>query len=425
LNLEGKHVIIDAFECDREFLNNKAYLEPLLLQVAKDTGMKVLHIYFHPFHPKGVTGMMVLATSHISIHTWPEEGYAAFDIYTCGEQDPIDQVESILKGIFSKRATIYHIARGVTKQGYFQEFQWAHPSTLSSREDGSGEANFENISDIIGLKEILNGEHRNVFNGKSEFQTIQVVEAPDLRMYLNGQLQFSSIDERIYHEALVHPALTLADSHEQILILGGGDGLALREILKYSDVKQVTLVDLDPLVVDAAKYVPTLASLNQYSLHDSRVTIHPQDAAAFLASNHSPYDVIIVDLPDPTSRIISDLYTIEFYSQLEHSLTDDGVFVSQANSLDQTPIVFWSIRKTIESAGFQTLSYHTNIPSFGDWGFHIGSKKSILWGDKKVQVPQRTLPSKLQNLAYFPPLMLVKKNSAIVNSKKHSILHKL
>ena len=71
MNFEGKHVIIDAFECDRDFLNDKAYLEPLLIQVAKDTGMKVLHSYFHPFYPQGVTGMMVLATSHISIHTWP------------------------------------------------------------------------------------------------------------------------------------------------------------------------------------------------------------------------------------------------------------------------------------------------------------------------------------------------------------------
>ena len=201
------------------------------------------------------------------------EGYAAFDIYTCGGQDPIDQVEFLLKGISSKRATIYHIARGVTKQGYFQVYQWAHPSTSStstSRDECSQGAHFENKSDIIGLKEILNGEHRKVFNGKSEFQTIQVVEAPDLRMYLNGQLQFSSIDERIYHEALVHPALTLAASREQILIFGGGDGLALREILKYSDVKHITLVDLDPLVLDAAKYVPTLVNLNQNSLHDSR-----------------------------------------------------------------------------------------------------------------------------------------------------------
>ena len=423
MNLEGKHIIIDAFECDIVFLNNKIHLELLLIQVAKDLGMQVLFTYFYPFHPQGVTGVMVLATSHISIHTWPEEGYAAIDIYTCGNQDPIDQVEALLKGISSKMAIIYHIFRGTTKSSYSQKHLWTRDSTSISREEDSDKSHFENEGDIIGLKEILNGHHHMILNKNSQFQNIQVVETSDLRMYLNGQLQFSSLDERIYHEAIVHPVFTLASSRENILILGGGDGLALREVLKYPDVKHITLVDLDPLVLDAAKHIPNMAYLNQYSLHDSRVSIHSEDAVTFLASNHFPYDVIIVDLPDPTSRIISDLYTIEFYSLLARSLTDDGIFVSQANSLDQTPIVFWSIGKTIESSGFQTLNYHIIVPSFGDWGFHIGARKPIVWGGKQVQVPNQSLPSNLQNLAHFHNRTLVEKNSAIVNSKKNSILH--
>jgi spermidine synthase len=133
--------------------------------------------------------------------------------------------------------------------------------------------------------------------------------------------------------------------------------------------------------------------------------------------------VIIVDLPDPTSKIISDLYTVEFYLLLKRSLEDDGVFVCQAHSLELTPVVYWSIGKTIEGAGFQTLSYHTLVPSFGDWGFHLGSKKPILWGEKQVRVPTRTLPAKLEYLAYFSPRMLEKKKLAIVNSRKNSILH--
>jgi S-adenosylmethionine decarboxylase proenzyme len=113
--MEGKHVIIDAFECNSSLLNNMTYLEQLLTKAAQDADMEVLYSYFHQFHPQGITGVLVLSTSHISIHTWPEEGYASLDFYTCGEKDPMDQVESLLKGLSSKRAMIYSISRGVTQ----------------------------------------------------------------------------------------------------------------------------------------------------------------------------------------------------------------------------------------------------------------------------------------------------------------------
>ena len=416
MNTDGKHIIIDAFDCNRDFLNNKNHLENLMLQVAKSLEIKVLSSFFYPFQPQGVTGMLALASSHMSIHTWPENGYASLDIYTCGERNPLEQAEFLLRGISAKKARIYSLSRGDTIPGNFQEYQWLYSSDRN-------ETDLEKKLDDIGLNAILNGEHRKVFTGNSALHHIQVIEAPDLRMYLNGQLQFSSLDERIYHEALVHPALTLASSKEHILILGGGDGLALREILKYSDVHHVTLVDADPLVLDAAKYVPNLVRLNQHSLHNPRVTILQQDAAAFLLSNRFYYDAIIVDLPDPTTQILSNLYTVEFYSLLKRSLTDDGLFVCQAHSLELTPLVYWSIGKTIESAGFQTLSYHMIVPSFGDWGFHIASKKPIVWGNQQVQVPTQTLPTKLESLSYFTPHMLEKKKLAIVNSMKNSILH--
>jgi S-adenosylmethionine decarboxylase proenzyme len=121
--VEGKHIIIDAFECDSSLLNNMTYLEQLLAKVAQDAGMEVLYSYFHQFNPQGITGMLILSTSHISIHTWPEEGYASIDFYTCGEQDSMDQVESLVKGLSSKRAMIYSISRGVTQ-----------PQLISSKE---------------------------------------------------------------------------------------------------------------------------------------------------------------------------------------------------------------------------------------------------------------------------------------------------
>ncbi|BDG35791.1 S-adenosylmethionine decarboxylase proenzyme, prokaryotic class 1B [Parageobacillus caldoxylosilyticus] len=115
MNVEGKHIIIDAFDCDSSLLNNMTHLEQLLTKTAQDAGMEVLYSYFYQFNPQGITGMLILSTSHISIHTWPEEGYASLDFYTCGKQDPMDQVESLLKGLSSKRAMVYSLFRGVTQ----------------------------------------------------------------------------------------------------------------------------------------------------------------------------------------------------------------------------------------------------------------------------------------------------------------------
>jgi spermidine synthase len=269
--------------------------------------------------------------------------------------------------------------------------------------------------DQEGLQELLNVKHQTLFHEKSDYQHIHLIEATDVRLYVNQQLQFSSLDERIYHESLVHPAFTFTPKHDHILILGGGDGLALREVLKYKDVKQVDLVDLDPVVLYAAQNIPALTELNHDSFYDSRVSIHCKDAIAFLKENQSIYDVVIIDFPDPTDKTISVLYTNELYISIKNFLTKDGVLVCQANSPRDTPIVFWSIAKTIENAGLHTISYHTNVPSFGDWGFHLASNRTLVWNDNHVSVPHRTLPANLKQLASFRHSILQQKKLAVVN----------
>ncbi|MFC3884185.1 spermidine synthase [Bacillus songklensis] len=276
--------------------------------------------------------------------------------------------------------------------------------------------------DQEGLQELLNLKHHTLFHEKSDYQDIHLIEATDVRLYLNHQLQFSSLDERFYHEALVHPAFTFTPKHDHVLILGGGDGLALREVLKYKDVKHVNLVDLDPVVLYAAQNIPALTELNHDSFCDSRVTIHCKDALVFLKEDQSRYDVVIIDFPDPTDKSISSLYTNELYLFLKDFLTKDGIFVCQATSPRDTPVVFWSIAKTIESAGFHTISYHTNIPSFGDWGFHIASNRTLIWNHNHVLVPHRTLPANLKKLASFRHSILQQKKFAVVNFLNSPVL---
>ena len=198
----------------------------------------------------------------------------------------------------------------------------------------------------------------------------------DLRLFLNGDLQFSSIDEYRYHEALVHPAM--AGRRENVLILGGGDGLGLREVLRYRDVRQVTLVELDPEMIRLARTYRELAELNRHAFDDPRVRVVNEDAFTWLrrraAREAAGFDAVIVDFPDPDDVSTAKLYSQEFYGMLRRALAPGGRAVVQSGSPFFAPRSFWCIRKTIEAAGLATTPYHLDVPSFGDWGFVLAAE---------------------------------------------------
>ena len=148
---------------------------------------------------------------------------------------------------------------------------------------------------------------------QSRFQRVVLTRrADDLRLYLDGNLQFSSVDEYRYHEALVHPAMASVRRPERILLLGAGDGLALREILRWPSVRSVTLVELDPLILDIARRHPRLLALNQGSLTDPRVTVLTGDAFAYTRRLDDSFDVVIADFPDPDQAAVARLYSVGF-----------------------------------------------------------------------------------------------------------------
>ncbi len=259
-----------------------------------------------------------------------------------------------------------------------------------------------------------------VYQTTTQYQHLVLTETADARcgkeyrLYINGNTQFSSCDEMIYHENLVHPAMHLAAANDNILVLGGGDGLALRDVLTYAP-KRVMLVDLDPEMVELAKTNEYLRVLNRDAFADARVltpetvgavtqdgglftevlletgAIDPEtgkpevervadvrrmhiDAGKFLEIFPGQYDVVIVDLPDPNSVEISRLYTRGFYQQLYRRLAPGGVTVVQSTSPIHAPEVYLEIGRTMEAAGFEVIAYHDNVPSFGEWGYWLGCK---------------------------------------------------
>jgi spermidine synthase len=231
-----------------------------------------------------------------------------------------------------------------------------------------------------------------VYAKATRFQQLNFTErlrggglAPVYNLYINGRLQFSSSDEHIYHSFLVHPTLAASARHDKVLIIGGGDGLGLKQVLKWQP-KAVTLMDLDQDLLSLFKHPPAdmpadlsnaLLALNGDALNDPRLTLMVDDAfngVDKLLSNGQLFDAIIVDLPDPSHPDLNKLYSDLFYRKLNELLNADGVITVQSTSPYHAPNAFISVGKTLSAAGFNVKQYHHNVPSFGEWGWSIGSK---------------------------------------------------
>jgi spermidine synthase len=237
---------------------------------------------------------------------------------------------------------------------------------------------------------------------QSRFQRVVVTQyRDDLRLFLDRELQFSSRDEYRYHEALVHPAMALAANREHVLIIGG-DGLGAREVLKYADMQQVTLVDLDPAVTRLGQEFGPLVRLNAGALNDPRVRVVNADGYRFLTDSSDLYQVILIDLPDPRTESLARLYSREFYGLIGRHLAPGGMMVTQAASPYFAHKAYWCIVHTIQAAGFTVQPYHTYVPSFGEWGFVLASNVRYDWDGMALDVPLRYLePALLPRMRQF------------------------
>jgi spermidine synthase len=276
-----------------------------------------------------------------------------------------------------------------------------------------------------------------VFSKTTKYQHIIITESAskEIACYINGHLQFNSSDEYIYHENLVHPIMSIAPQKNNVLILGGGDGLAVREVLKYKDIESLTLVDLDPVMVDLAANNPYFSKMNQNSLSHGKVKIIRNntlliagtedlytasqtspivnkavkvaelnivslDAVRFLNQIQGKYNIIIIDFPDPNSVELSKLYSKQFYQLLRTKLTPHGIMVQQSSSSLHAKEAFLCIGRTMDSSGLVSIPIHDNVPSFGEWGWWIAARDDHYSKEKlkKMLNSIKTLPGELRYL---------------------------
>lgn len=214
-----------------------------------------------------------------------------------------------------------------------------------------------------------------VYASSTPYQRIVITRwRGDVRLYLDGHLQFSTVDEARYHESLVIPAMEAAGRPARVLVLGGGDGMATRVILRYPSVERVDLVDLDPEMTRLFSTRSDLTTLNEGALLDPRVTVHNVDAGAFLEASTESWDVILADFVDPHAETLARLYSVSFYALVQRRLREHGVFVTQATSPFYAPEAFWCIERTVNAVADgpvprRVTPYRVNVPSFGEWGF--------------------------------------------------------
>lgn len=284
--------------------------------------------------------------------------------------------------------------------------------------------------------------HPIIFSKTTPYQHIVLTRnrSDIISCYINGHLQFSSSDEFIYHEFLVHPVMQIAEKKRRILILGGGDGLALREVLKYDQVEQVMLIDIDPQMTELARMNPYLKSLNEGSLDNAKVTVLKNkefqpgsrkqvfiknrarplvnefkpvaevtvinmDADKFVEQATGTFDVVILDFPDPNSLELAKLYSQQFYRKVMEKMTRTGVMVQQSSSPFFTRKAFWCVGKTMKESGLSAIPFHENVPSFGEWGWWLACKQDYL-PDKILKKRSMDLDSITVSTRYLiPPLL--------------------
>lgn len=295
------------------------------------------------------------------------------------------------------------------------------------------------------------------YHTQSPYQDIVVTgSGARMSLYLNGHLQFDTEDEHIYHEMLVHPALMSLDAPPRdVLVLGGGDGLAVREVLKWPSVRRVTLVDLDPAVVALARTYPPLVALNGGALQDARVEareaagvapgptevvektpesprpadraeparlaevhVRTLDADAYLREHVGPFDALVADFPDPRSVDLAKLFSLELYLQVRQRLRPGGVLAVQAGSPYAQRRAFWSVHDTLGAAGFEVTALHQHVPTFGEWGFLVARRDGAPDPVGAPPVPTRWLTAEaLATSRLFPPHLARPEGPPVVSTR--------
>lgn len=376
INPAGRHLLVDYWGCDTDLLNNEAELIRLITMAAKAAGARVVSSHSHQFEHQGVTAVAILAESHISIHTWPEAGYASVDVYTCGSCEPMLAHQLLDKALAADRSEPVELARGKARGSHSIAMIDSAPPLRSGLEEDSTwflegsvpGCRYGTVNHGFLITNL-------VYKERTDFQECLIFDNPVYGrvLILDGIVQLSTSDEHIYHEMIVHPPMFSHPRPKRIVIVGGGDGGTLREVLRHNP-EEVVLIDIDQQFVQAAaKHLP---SLSNGAFKDPRVTLVFEDASTALRRYENAFDVAIIDCNDAVGTS-ERLFAEDFYATVAQALKDDGLCAVQASSMLDEKFL-QQTRGRMETHLGRTTGFRLTMPCYhcGEYVFLMASRGS-------------------------------------------------
>lgn len=375
-NILGVHYLLELKDCDPHILDDLPEVKRIFLEAARRSQATIIDMTFRKFSPQGISGVVIISESHFAIHTWPEYRYAAVDIFTCGRIDPLSAVGYMIEQFRSQNPAFVLLKRGLIARS-FEDLQYRlHRPPIPQVEHPNEVSDWFFLDFINPSSANLIKAKRLLYSSKSPYQEIEILdtEAYGKVLMLDGRLQSTAVDEFIYHEALVHPALISHPDPRDVLIIGGGEGATLREVLRHKNVRRAVMVDIDKEVVEASKQF--LPEWSQGAFNDPRSETIIADAREFLKTHDDLYDVIIMDITEPIEFSPSaSLVTSEMFELIKSRLNPGGIIINQSGSAGISELnLLASIYKTIAHHFRNVRPYVIHITSFSmPWGLIFAS----------------------------------------------------
>ena len=311
----GNHILVEFMNCEPHIMNDVAAIERDMVGAAQKAGATVINSTFHHFSPYGVSGVVVIQESHLAIHTWPEYGYAAVDLFTCGEMDAWISFDFLKECFGAKSYSAIEMKRGsvnlLTRNNFDistmrqKATEWRNPE-FYTRNVWFTDKDADQALSLRFTGEVF-------YDVQSPFQRVRILESYKYgkMLALDDMVMTTEQDEFHYHEMISHPAMFILENAKNILVIGGGDGGTVREILRHEGVEKVTMVEIDGAVIDSCKeFLPGIA----VAFENPKLELIVDDGIAFLKNAvANSYDLIIVDGSDPVGPA-EGLFSVEFYT---------------------------------------------------------------------------------------------------------------
>ncbi|MFC6999773.1 polyamine aminopropyltransferase [Rufibacter roseus] len=379
MNALGRHILVEFYNCTPELMNDVVHIENSMVSAAETAGATVINSTFHHFSPYGVSGVVVIQESHLAIHTWPEYGYAAVDLFTCGESvDPWVSYNYLKEAFKASHGSSMECRRG--QQSLLKRTDF----TVEARDTGQSIETLPTFTRDVWFTErdeniALSLKHtgKQLYKKQSDYQRVEVFEtlAYGNMLTLDGMVMCTQKDEYVYHEMITHVPVLSHGNVRRALVIGGGDGGTVRELLRHESIEEVVLVEIDALVIEACKlHLPETAS----AFDHPRLKLLVEDGIKYIQQcADEAFDLIIVDSADPVGPG-EGLFTAEFYSQVYRCLTGNGIMITQSESPRFNTKVFVEIYDTYRGifGANNVHCYLAAIPTYptGTWSFSFSSK---------------------------------------------------